>query len=90
MKIRYDGFHGVLVNLRLTPVRNRPPGISHESKSNVVREVGIENDRVEFAVGLPLYDAAGHVIDVRRYSLLGGIGRDGLKPAAELLKQLAI
>jgi hypothetical protein len=80
--IRYQGFRGVLINLRLTPVRKlgRLPGTLHKN----------ESDQVGFAVGLPLYDAAGHVIDLRRYSLLSGIGRDGLKPAAELLKQLAL
>jgi hypothetical protein len=89
-KIRFEGLYGVLINLRLSRVRElgRFPGTLHKNASN--RGVGIETDQVGFAVGLPLYDAAGHVIDLRRYSVLGGIGRDGLKSAAELLNQLAL
>jgi hypothetical protein len=60
-----------------------------ENASNVDSEVGVEGNQFEFAVGLPLYDAAGLVIDLRRYSVFGGLGRDGLRQASELLKQLA-
>jgi hypothetical protein len=76
-KIRDEGLYGVLVNLRLTTLR--------KNASNVV-----PGDQFEFAVGLPLYDAAGCVIDLRRYSVLSGVARDALKPAAELLKQIAL
>jgi hypothetical protein len=86
-KIRREGLYGVLVNLRLSG-RGRPP--RPQNTVDVVPGVGIESDQFEFAVGLPLYDAAGFVIDLRRYSVLTAIGRDGLKPAAELLKQLAL
>jgi hypothetical protein len=96
-KVRQTGLYGVLIYLRLT-VRKVGRFAARKNTSNVVPlpenpsdpvpGVGPENDQFEFAVGLPLYDAAGLVIDLRRYGVLGGIGRDVLKPAAELLKHL--
>jgi hypothetical protein len=50
----------------------------------------VPGDQFEFAVGLPLYDAAGCLIDLRRYSVLSGVARNALRPAAELLKQIAL
>jgi hypothetical protein len=61
-KLRDEGLYGVLLNLTLTTLC--------KNASNVVRE-----EQFEFAVGLPLYDAAGCVIDLRRYSVLSGAGR---------------
>jgi hypothetical protein len=97
-KVRQKGFYGILIKLRLTTVRKLDRFAPRKNARNVVPlcknpsdpvpGVGMESDQFEFAVGLPLYDAAGFVIDLRRYSVLGGIGRDGLKPAAELLKPM--
>jgi hypothetical protein len=84
-KIRHEGLYGVLINLRLAArdITSRSQNTLHAMPG-----VGIESDQFEFAVGLPLYDAGGHVIDLRRYSVFSAIGRDGLKSAAELLKPL--
>jgi hypothetical protein len=97
--VRQQGFYGVLIKLRLTaPARklDRFAARLRKNARNVVSlrkypgdpvpGVGAGSDQFEFAVGLPLYDAAGFIIDLRRYSVLGGIGREGLKRAAELLK----
>lgn len=86
-KIRFEGIYGVLINFRLTRGREsgRFQGTLQKNASN--QDVAFESDQVEVAIGLPLYDAAGHVIDLRRYSVLGGIGRDGLRSAADLLNQ---
>jgi hypothetical protein len=85
-RVRHQPLYGLLINLRLAPA-GKPA--CRENASNLDSEVGVEDNQFEFAVGLPLYDAAGLIIDLRRYSVFGGLGRDGLKPAAELLKQLA-
>jgi hypothetical protein len=86
-RARHKPLYGLLINLRLATA-GKPA--SRENANNVDSRVGVEGDQFEFAVGLPLYDAAGLVIDLRRYSVLGGIGRGGLKSATELLKRLAI
>jgi hypothetical protein len=90
-KIRKKGFYGVLIKLRLIAVRKLGKNARNvvplrKNPSAPVAGLGTQSDQFKFAVGLPLYDAAGFVIDLRRYSVLGGIGRDVLKPAAELLK----
>jgi len=92
-KIRQKGFYGVLIKLRLTAVRKLGKNARNvvplrKNPSDPVAGVGTRSDQFEFAVGLTLYDAAGFVIDLRRYSVLGGIGRDVMKPAAELLKDV--
>jgi hypothetical protein len=95
--VRQQGFYGVLI--RLTAPARKLDRFATRLRKNArnvvplrkypgdpVPGVGAGSDQFEFAVGLPLYDAAGFVIDLRRYSVLGGIGREGLKRAAELLK----
>ena len=90
-RARQQPLFGVFINLRLA-ARSKSrgfPSAGGDGTRDVVSGAGVEDDRCEFAVGLPLYDAAGFVIDLRRYTVLGGIAHEGLEPAAELLKQLA-
>jgi len=90
-RARQQPLFGVFINLRLA-ARSKSrafPSAGGDGMRDAVSGAGVDDDQREFAVGLPLYDAAGFVIDLRRYTVLGGIGHEGLEPAAELLKQLA-
>src|SRR5882672_5711920 len=90
-EVRHQGIYGVFINLRfaaLGETRRRPP-LGPKDPLDVGVGLGVERDEFEFAVGLPLYDASGFEIDLRRYFILRRTGRDGLKPAAELLDKLA-
>ena len=92
----FSSIYGLPASVNLVdfdPPRVSPPAMWSccvRTRAIPVPEVATESNQLEFAVGLPLYDAAGCVIDIRRYSVLSGIGRDGLKAAAEMLKRLAL
>jgi hypothetical protein len=91
-EFRHKGLYGVLVNLRLDALRKLGghPTPLPEDPLNMSPGIRVDSYRLQFAIGLPLYDASGFVVDLRRYCMLRPIGGEWLKPTTELLNRLSL
>jgi len=91
-EFRPKGLYGVLVNLRLAALRKLGghPTPLPEDPLNMSPGIRVDSYRLQFAIGLPLYDASGFVIDLRRYCMLRPIGGEWSKSTTELLNRLSL